>query len=128
MNIATSRHLFRERLRASPNQCLSQRQHQPLKIMNVRAVSTLIVSALVTSVVGCVGPRQQPESAIYCPTCRTMWVEMTDFDDPYRMSTVPVERMECPECESAVAHFFKTGKFEHACSTCGDEFVHCKAH
>lgn len=53
---------------------------------------------------------------------------MADFDDPYRLSTVPGQVMKCPDCENAVAHFFKTGKLEHACSTCGGEFVHCTAH
>ena len=36
--------------------------------------------------------------------------------------------MKCPDWEIAVVHFFKTGKLEHACSTCGGEFVHCTAH
>jgi hypothetical protein len=88
----------------------------------------LILSAPALLLSGCVGPRQQPESAVFCPKCKMVWVEMTDFDDPYRMSTIPGEAMECPDCESAVVHFFKTGQLEHACSTCGAELVHCTVH
>lgn len=93
-------------------------------------ISALLVflSVPVPFTASCVGPRRQPESAIFCPKCEMVWVEMTDFDDPYRMSTVPGQVMKCPDCENAVVHFFKTGKLEHACSTCGGELVHCKAH
>jgi len=88
----------------------------------------LIVSVPAFLAASCVTPRRKPEAAIYCPKCEMVWVEMTDFDDPYHLSTVPGQVMECPDCENAVVHFFKTGKLEHACSTCGGEFVHCTVH
>ena len=84
----------------------------------------LSVSALVAT--GCVGPRNQPKSAVFCPSCKVVWVEMLDFDDPYRMSTSPGRVMECPDCERAAVGFFETGKLEHSCKACGGELVHCE--
>lgn len=88
----------------------------------------LLASALVALAIGCVGPRPEPEAAVFCPKCKMVWVEMPDLNDPYRLSTVSTEVMECPDCENAVVHFFKTGELEHACSTCGGELVHCTSH
>lgn len=35
--------------------------------------------------------------------------------------------LACADCASAAENFFKTGKFEHACKTCGDSLTACPA-
>lgn len=87
-------------------------------LLPLLSVSTLLA-------VGCAGPRHEPQSAVYCPSCEMIWVEMPDFNDPYGLARVPAEVMECPDCHNAVVSFFKTGKFEHTCDACGAELVHC---
>jgi len=93
-----------------------------------RTASLRLAAALAALAAGCAAPHSKPESAVFCPKCKVVWVEMTDLDDPYRMSTVQKQVMKCPDCESAVIHFFKTGELAHACSTCGSELVHCAEH
>ena len=59
------------------------------------------------------------EMAVTCSKCATTWVR-----HPVQFEKTKVYRteksMNCEECNSLVANFFKTGKFEHTCSTCGD--------
>ena len=81
-----------------------------------------------SSMGGCVSPRAVPETAVVCAKCKMVWVEMSEQGDLYAMSMEPTENMKCPDCESAIVNFFKTGVLEHACSTCGSEFVHCTTH
>ena len=38
------------------------------------------------------------------------------------------KRMACPECKSAVANLFATGKFEHTCTACGGNMSGCAVH
>ena len=92
----------------------------------IHALHALLAMAAVS---GCVAPkRTKPEVAVFCPKCEMIWIETADLDDPYRLSNFSTEVMSCPDCESAVVHFFKTGKLEHACKTCGSELVHCTSH
>ena len=43
---------------------------------------------------------------------------------------VPVNSkvMVCPDCESAIVTFFKTGKLKHSCAHCGGNLTHCTYH
>jgi hypothetical protein len=43
---------------------------------------------------------------------------------------IPVKSkvMVCPDCESAVVTFFKTGQLKHHCAHCGGSLTHCTYH
>jgi len=64
------------------------------------------------------------ELAAACPKCETMWVAEPDQNGKitvYRTGTPT----ECAGCKAAVEEYFKTGKFENTCKTCG-ALVACK--
>lgn len=59
------------------------------------------------------------EQALSCPKCQKTWVTRPHHTG--KVTTYRTEQsMECEDCTSAVANFFKTGKFEHTCKTCGE--------
>jgi Zn-finger nucleic acid-binding protein len=60
-----------------------------------------------------------------CPKCETVWIERPNMNDPYMMSTVQKRDLACPDCESAVKRFFKTGHLEHYCSSCEGTLWYC---
>lgn len=66
------------------------------------------------------------DQAVMCGKCQTVWVST-----PHAINKVTVYRkvktMACPDCESAAANFFKTGRFEHTCKACGDSLTPCPA-
>ena len=88
-------------------------------------LSSLLLGCQTTS-----GGGQETASAraVICAKCETVWVERIDLNDPYGMTFRPEETTVCPDCESAVATFFKTGKLEHTCRTCGGQIKHCEVH
>lgn len=72
-------------------------------------------------------------SAVTCDKCKTVWVKRHVPSGPsgktgayYALRSV--KTMECPECESAVATFFKTGSLKHSCSHCNGTMSHCTNH
>ncbi len=66
-------------------------------------------------------------TAVLCPTCETVWVRQRRQINKTTFYTTG-KRMSCPECSSAVETFFKTGKLQHTCATCGGNLAPCKAH
>lgn len=66
--------------------------------------------------------------AVMCDKCQTVWVQsglpMGKGAVAYRQT----KAMACPDCESAVTTFFKTGALQHQCKTCGGALHHCAAH
>lgn len=66
--------------------------------------------------------------AVVCPKCETVWVEGLDLNDPYMMTYRPEKVMKCPDCQSAVESFFRTGRLAHTCDTCGGDLKHCTEH
>ncbi|MFH0879887.1 MAG: hypothetical protein V2A34_09260 [Lentisphaerota bacterium] len=62
-----------------------------------------------------------------CSKCETVWVRRADH---INKTTVyrSVQKMVCPDCETAIATFFKTGRLEHACTNCGGTLNHCSIH
>jgi len=74
--------------------------------------------------------------ALMCEKCKTVWVSSPAPSaggggakggsgyTVYRQE----KSMECKECESHAAAFFKTGKMEMDCKTCGSAMTHCMAH
>ena len=73
------------------------------------------------------------EDAVMCAKCETVWVRSPTQVGPPRGTATPLayrssKAMVCEDCESIVGTFFKTGKLEHTCPTCGNALRHCKRH
>jgi len=70
--------------------------------------------------------------AVMCSKCQVTYVKVPASDSggkPGRMMAYSTRKvMECPDCKSAAANFFATGKLEHTCKTCGDSLSICEAH
>ena len=70
--------------------------------------------------------------AVMCDKCKTVWVNTpVSIGAPGRMQTVMYrdsKTMTCPECQLAIANFWKTGQMKHTCSTCGGTLAHCTQH
>lgn len=91
------------------------------------AKNALIAYAGLPLLVGCSAVPTQSERAhgVVCPKCEIVWVERPNMNDPYMMSAVQKREMACPDCESAVKRFFKTGHLEHYCSSCEGTMWYC---
>ncbi len=73
------------------------------------------------------------DSVVMCGKCKTVWVKrpMTVGGASGKGGVVIYSEqkdMKCADCESAAATFFKSGKLQHECKSCGSALVHCKAH
>ncbi len=68
--------------------------------------------------------------AVTCDKCKTVWVKTASPGPGGKsfMTYRDVKTMECPDCQSAVTTFFKTGEFKHTCSHCGGTMTHCTKH
>lgn len=67
---------------------------------------------------------KEVQPAVMCAKCETTWVRSSQTigrATVYRRH----KKMACPDCDSAAVNFFKTGKFEHTCKTCGDSLILC---
>lgn len=69
---------------------------------------------------------------IACDKCETTWVKVPQAQSG-RMGAPIIgysdrKQMVCPECKSAVANLFATGKFEHTCTACGGNMSGCAVH
>jgi ribosomal protein S27E len=77
-------------------------------------------------------PPASPANAVTCDKCKMVWVEHS-YNTGYAKHPgvyIPVKSkvMQCPDCESAVVTFFKTGQLKHHCSHCGGTLTHCTYH
>lgn len=73
-----------------------------------------------------------PGTAVMCDKCKTVWVNRPITNSvgkggPVVTAYHDVAVMECPDCESAIATFFKTGALKHHCNHCGGTMRHCEA-
>ena len=68
------------------------------------------------------------EKAVMCSKCQTVWIQRMLPTGKNTFVYRQEKSMICPDCESAVAMFFKTGKLKHSCKTCGDALTHCAVH
>lgn len=68
------------------------------------------------------------EDAVMCSKCRTVWVQRPQHTGKSAVVYRREEQMVCPECQSAVVTFFKTGKLDHTCAACVGTLDHCKVH
>lgn len=71
----------------------------------------------------------QAGQGIACDKCKTTWVQVPTTSGKGTISGYsPRSQMVCPECKSAVANMFATGKFEHTCAACGGNISGCAMH
>lgn len=97
---------------------------------------TLILAGtigLATFMTSCQSASADATSAVTCDKCKTVWVKRPVQVGGYGKSSSfyalqDAKVMACPDCESAVATFFKTGSLKHSCSHCGGALVHCTSH
>lgn len=94
------------------------------------AAAALGLAMIVSS---CQTATRDATSAVSCDKCKTVWVQRPVQVGPggktsgyYALKSV--QAMDCPDCESAVATFFKTGSLKHSCSHCGGAMNHCTGH
>lgn len=90
------------------------------------------VLGLASLMTSCQSASADASSAVTCDKCKTVWVKRPEQVGPTGKSNFYVlkdtKTMACPDCESAVATFFKTGSLKHSCSHCGGALVHCTSH
>ena len=103
--------------------------------MSRLTMHTGVMVGLVAALVGCQSQHDRGRDvsdtearAVMCAKCETVWTDRIDLNDPYARTVRPERVTVCPDCESAVASFFKTGKLEHTCRACGGEIRHCTVH
>jgi hypothetical protein len=63
------------------------------------------------------GPGSAPGAALMCDRCQTTWVLRPEGAGRWVRYTRQ-KAMVCPDCESAVETWWKTGQFKHSCSRC----------
>jgi hypothetical protein len=70
--------------------------------------------------------------AVMCSKCKTVWVKTPVQAGAPGRGGYTIYRdsktMTCPDCESAVVTFFKTGSLKHHCAHCGNTLTHCTKH
>ena len=99
--------------------------------MKTLLLTTMLgLAALLTS---CQTASTDVTSAVTCDKCKTVWVKRPVQVGPMGKTSgftmlKSEASMSCPDCESAVATFFKTGSLKHSCSHCGGALNHCTTH
>jgi hypothetical protein len=95
----------------------------------------VLVAGMAFLVAGCSTPASKAtpsaggeEKAVTCNKCETVWVRRPEHRGKGPVEYRRVKQMVCPDCQSAVVTFFKTGKLEHTCKTCGGTLDHCTVH
>ena len=70
--------------------------------------------------------------AVMCDKCKTVWVKQAEnLGAPGQFRTTVYrdsKKMTCPDCELAIANFWKTGQMKHNCAHCGGTLAHCTQH
>ena len=99
--------------------------------MRTRLIGAATLVGILPLLIGCQMPASGGDDtstrALICVKCETVWVERVDLNEPY-VTFRPEKTTVCPDCESAIATFFKTGRLEHTCGTCGGQIKHCEVH
>jgi hypothetical protein len=66
-------------------------------------------------------------AAVMCDKCKTTWVRTPQRQGTKVTTYKSRQVMTCPDCKSAVANFFSTGKLEsYKCISCGGELQTCE--
>ena len=101
-----------------------------MREMSKSVLFGVLVAGAVVLVAGCStpGPKAKAETGgeqvVMCSKCQMVWVRRSHTVGKatvYRKELV----MECPDCKSAVANFFTTGKWQHTCAACGENLSEC---
>jgi len=93
-----------------------------------KLIGKLALVAAASGLVACQATTASgPESCVMCDKCKTVWVKRpANVGGKFTvMSSKKVHT--CPDCNSAVENFFKTGELKHSCSACGGTMSHCAA-
>jgi len=96
-----------------------------------RIMTASLMAGAIALMTGCATTGRQAceakgadDQAVMCGKCQAVWVSR-----PHQINKVTVYRkvktMSCPDCDSAATNFFKTGKFDHTCTACGDSLMAC---
>ena len=95
----------------------------------------IVVAGVAILIAGCstVSPKMSSEAsnkeqAVMCSKCQTVWVQRGYQNGKNVVAYRQDKQMVCPDCQSAIVTFFKTGKLEHTCKTCGGTLDHCTVH
>ncbi len=98
----------------------------------LQTIKIAILALIALPMVACQTTASAPGQAVMCDKCKTVWVSRPmpagSKVNPGYLAYRDVKSMECPECESAVATFFKTGSLQHRCTHCGGALAHCESH
>jgi hypothetical protein len=93
------------------------------------------VSALLTIIAGlgfASASAAEPSTAITCSKCQDVMVvsPSNNGGKPGNGYTLLTSKMVmvCPDCESAVQNFIKTGKLAHHCTHCDGTMQTCTTH
>jgi hypothetical protein len=66
---------------------------------------------------------------IACDKCNVTFVKSPTTNDKGRIIGYTTRKqMVCPDCKSAAANLFATGKMEHTCTSCGGNMSGCAVH
>lgn len=102
---------------------------------NITPIKTLLLAGafgIATILTGCQTSHPLASPAVTCSKCKTVWVKRPYNEGSAKTGTRYVLRdekvMQCPDCESLVETFFKTGKLKHRCVSCGGTLEHCLVH
>jgi hypothetical protein len=101
----------------------------------MKIIARILALAAVLPLVACQTTQSTSSvtSAVMCDKCQTVWVKRPETVGPPGKGGSYVAlrtrgTMTCPDCQSAVVTFFKTGQLKHSCSHCGGTISHCEAH
>jgi hypothetical protein len=117
------------------NDNANKRQQNTLQHMKTWMKATFVAGCLglASLLTSCQTASSDASSAVTCDKCKTVWVKRVEQVGAagktgayYALKSD--KAMACPDCESAAATFFKTGKLKHSCSHCGGALTHCSSH
>ncbi len=94
--------------------------------MNIsRTLMAIAAATVMTAATAQSGPPK--EGAVFCDKCEIVMVKVPSYAGPKNqfLTYRKVKKMVCPDCTSAIANFFTTGKLKHKCSTCGGNLIVC---
>lgn len=103
-----------------------KRLTKTLLLTGILAFASLMTSCQTTTAA-------DASSAVTCEKCKTVWVkrpvQQGGSSGKGSFYTLRNDKtMVCPDCESAVVTFFKTGSLKNNCSHCGGTMTHCTTH
>jgi len=98
----------------------------------LRSIFAVLSAAAVLIVSACTPVQEQAGAketvGVMCGKCRTTWVAAAGGGKPGTLQVYRTSRkMNCPQCETLVQTFFRTGELAHSCPGCRGELSRCTA-